>query len=130
MLNIDHTGNPEWYIHFCNPNLFCVSLAEDFSDSEDILPKEITKWNSNELMDKIEAADAEGTPGMKETRSVSSGTATLPQYVMRMCLCVTGELFNEMSVDYERATSEERLDEVCWSDRQLELNTQPSLLCC
>lgn len=26
---------------------------------------------------------------------------------------VLGELFKEMTVDYERATSEERLDEVC-----------------
>uniref|UniRef100_A0A8C2WKZ3 Phosphatidylinositol transfer protein membrane associated 2 n=1 Tax=Cyclopterus lumpus TaxID=8103 RepID=A0A8C2WKZ3_CYCLU len=50
---------------------------EDLSDSEEVLPKEIAKWNSNELMDKIEAADTEETP-----------------------------------VDYERATSEERLDEV------------------
>ncbi|XP_033946822.1 membrane-associated phosphatidylinositol transfer protein 2-like isoform X4 [Pseudochaenichthys georgianus] len=55
---------------------------EDLSDNEDALPKEITKWNSNDLMDKIEAADSEETPG---------------------------EL--EMTVDYERATSEERLDE-------------------
>ncbi|KAK5871507.1 hypothetical protein PBY51_004387 [Eleginops maclovinus] len=57
---------------------------EDLSDSEDVMPKEITKWNSNDLMDKIEAADTEETPG---------------------------ELFKEMTVDYERATSEERLDE-------------------
>ncbi|XP_034004687.1 membrane-associated phosphatidylinositol transfer protein 2-like isoform X4 [Trematomus bernacchii] len=57
---------------------------EDLSDNEDALPKEITKWNSNDLMDKIEAADTEETPG---------------------------ELFKEMTVDYERATSEERLDE-------------------
>uniref|UniRef100_A0AAR2JFX7 DDHD domain-containing protein n=1 Tax=Pygocentrus nattereri TaxID=42514 RepID=A0AAR2JFX7_PYGNA len=28
---------------------------EDFSDSEEIFPKEIAKWNSNDLMDKIEA---------------------------------------------------------------------------
>ncbi|XP_034396536.1 membrane-associated phosphatidylinositol transfer protein 2-like isoform X1 [Cyclopterus lumpus] len=57
---------------------------EDLSDSEEVLPKEIAKWNSNELMDKIEAADTEETPG---------------------------ELLKEMTVDYERATSEERLDE-------------------
>ncbi|XP_071776515.1 membrane-associated phosphatidylinositol transfer protein 2-like isoform X1 [Centroberyx gerrardi] len=57
---------------------------EDLSDNEEVFPKEIAKWNSNDLMDKIEAADAEGTPG---------------------------ELYKEMTVDYERATSEERLDE-------------------
>uniref|UniRef100_A0A3P9IXS0 Phosphatidylinositol transfer protein membrane associated 2 n=1 Tax=Oryzias latipes TaxID=8090 RepID=A0A3P9IXS0_ORYLA len=39
---------------------------EDFSDGEEVFPKEITKWNSNDLMDKIEAA--EETPGtMKMT---------------------------------------------------------------
>uniref|UniRef100_A0A8C5C2S8 DDHD domain-containing protein n=1 Tax=Gadus morhua TaxID=8049 RepID=A0A8C5C2S8_GADMO len=30
---------------------------EDLSDNEDVFPKEISKWNSNDLMDKIEAAD-------------------------------------------------------------------------
>ncbi|XP_074527050.1 membrane-associated phosphatidylinositol transfer protein 2-like isoform X6 [Halichoeres trimaculatus] len=58
---------------------------EDFSDSEEVLPKEIAKWNSNDLMDKIEAADTEETPG---------------------------ELFKEMTVDYERSASEDRLDEM------------------
>ncbi|XP_077942750.1 membrane-associated phosphatidylinositol transfer protein 2 isoform X7 [Gasterosteus aculeatus] len=55
---------------------------EDLSDGEEVFPKEIAKWNSNDLMDKMEAA--EETPG---------------------------ELLKEMTVDYERATSEERLDE-------------------
>ncbi|XP_037114774.1 membrane-associated phosphatidylinositol transfer protein 2 isoform X3 [Syngnathus acus] len=36
---------------------------EDFSDSEEVLPKQITKWNSNDLMDKIEAPDMEETAG-------------------------------------------------------------------
>ncbi|XP_006789753.1 membrane-associated phosphatidylinositol transfer protein 2-like isoform X6 [Neolamprologus brichardi] len=58
---------------------------EDLSDGEEVFPKEIAKWNSNDLMDKIEAAETEETPG---------------------------ELFKEMTVDYERATSEERLDEM------------------
>ncbi|XP_075882035.1 membrane-associated phosphatidylinositol transfer protein 2-like isoform X3 [Nelusetta ayraudi] len=57
---------------------------EDFSDPEDVLPKEISKWNSNDLMDKIEAADPEEAPG---------------------------ELLKEMTVDYERGASEDRLDE-------------------
>uniref|UniRef100_A0AAQ4PFR4 DDHD domain-containing protein n=1 Tax=Gasterosteus aculeatus aculeatus TaxID=481459 RepID=A0AAQ4PFR4_GASAC len=56
---------------------------EDLSDGEEVFPKEIAKWNSNDLMDKMEAA--EETPG---------------------------ELLKEMTVDYERATSEERLDEL------------------
>ncbi|KAM8760385.1 membrane-associated phosphatidylinositol transfer protein 2-like isoform 8-T10 [Acanthopagrus schlegelii] len=58
---------------------------EDLSDGEEVLPKEISKWNSNDLMDKIEAGEAEETPG---------------------------ELFKEMTMDYERAASEERLDEM------------------
>uniref|UniRef100_A0A8C2EQA6 Phosphatidylinositol transfer protein membrane associated 2 n=1 Tax=Cyprinus carpio TaxID=7962 RepID=A0A8C2EQA6_CYPCA len=32
---------------------------EDFSDNEEIFVKEITKWSSNDLMDKIETAEAE-----------------------------------------------------------------------
>ncbi|XP_041792984.1 membrane-associated phosphatidylinositol transfer protein 2-like isoform X2 [Chelmon rostratus] len=66
---------------------------EDLSDSEDVLPKEIAKWNSNDLMDKIEAVDTEETPG---------------------------ELFKEMTVDYERAASEERLDEESSSQQCLQ----------
>ncbi|XP_055775791.1 membrane-associated phosphatidylinositol transfer protein 2-like isoform X7 [Salvelinus fontinalis] len=58
---------------------------EDLSDDEQIFPKEIAKWNSNDLMDKIEAADAEDIPG---------------------------ELYKDMAGDYERAASEERLDEM------------------
>nr|XP_054587681.1 membrane-associated phosphatidylinositol transfer protein 2 isoform X6 [Nothobranchius furzeri] len=58
---------------------------EDLSDGEEVFPKEIAKWNSNDLMDKIEAADTEETPD---------------------------EPFKEMTADYERATSEDRLDEI------------------
>lgn len=46
---------------------FCVTPAEDLSDGEEVFPKEIAKWNSNDLMDKIEAADAEETPGIQLT---------------------------------------------------------------
>ncbi|XP_060895211.1 membrane-associated phosphatidylinositol transfer protein 2-like isoform X3 [Labrus mixtus] len=66
---------------------------EDFSDSEEVLPKEITKWNSNDLMDKIEAADTEENQG---------------------------ELFKEMTVDYERSASEDRLDEESSSQQCLQ----------
>ncbi|XP_058387286.1 membrane-associated phosphatidylinositol transfer protein 2 isoform X4 [Diceros bicornis minor] len=34
---------------------------EDLSDSEEIFPKDITKWNSNDLMDKIESPEPEDT---------------------------------------------------------------------
>uniref|UniRef100_A0A3Q4BP59 DDHD domain-containing protein n=1 Tax=Mola mola TaxID=94237 RepID=A0A3Q4BP59_MOLML len=50
---------------------------EDFSDNEEVLPKEITKWNSNDLMDKIEAADTEESPGMMKTPSESSSQQCL-----------------------------------------------------
>ncbi|KAJ8380254.1 hypothetical protein SKAU_G00010320 [Synaphobranchus kaupii] len=36
---------------------------EDLSDNEEVFPKEITKWSSNDLMDKIEAADTEEAQG-------------------------------------------------------------------
>ncbi|KAL0979379.1 hypothetical protein UPYG_G00184310 [Umbra pygmaea] len=55
---------------------------EDWSGDEELLPKVIAKWNSNDLMDKIDAADPEDS---------------------------TGDLFK--AGDYERAASEERLDE-------------------
>uniref|UniRef100_A0A8C7VL17 DDHD domain-containing protein n=1 Tax=Oncorhynchus mykiss TaxID=8022 RepID=A0A8C7VL17_ONCMY len=40
---------------------------EDLSGDEEVFPKEIAKWNSNDLMDKIESADAEDTPGMERS---------------------------------------------------------------
>uniref|UniRef100_A0A8D3B2A2 DDHD domain-containing protein n=1 Tax=Scophthalmus maximus TaxID=52904 RepID=A0A8D3B2A2_SCOMX len=40
---------------------------EDLSDGEEVFPKEIAKWNSNDLMDKIETADAEETQGQNYT---------------------------------------------------------------
>ncbi|XP_069611908.1 membrane-associated phosphatidylinositol transfer protein 2 isoform X9 [Ranitomeya imitator] len=33
--------------------------AHDLSDNEEVLPKEITKWSSNDLMDKIETAETD-----------------------------------------------------------------------
>ncbi|XP_028826770.1 membrane-associated phosphatidylinositol transfer protein 2 isoform X2 [Denticeps clupeoides] len=36
---------------------------EDFSDNEEIIPKEITKWSSNDLMDKIETSEADEAQG-------------------------------------------------------------------
>uniref|UniRef100_A0A4W6GCK3 Phosphatidylinositol transfer protein membrane associated 2 n=1 Tax=Lates calcarifer TaxID=8187 RepID=A0A4W6GCK3_LATCA len=44
---------------------------EDLSDGEEVFPKEIAKWNSNDLMDKIEAADTEETsdPSLCESSS-------------------------------------------------------------
>uniref|UniRef100_A0A8C7NTK2 DDHD domain-containing protein n=1 Tax=Oncorhynchus mykiss TaxID=8022 RepID=A0A8C7NTK2_ONCMY len=45
---------------------------EDLSDDEQVFPKEIAKWNSNDLMDKIEAADAEDNPAdvLKELQNL------------------------------------------------------------
>ncbi|XP_023834619.1 membrane-associated phosphatidylinositol transfer protein 2-like isoform X2 [Salvelinus sp. IW2-2015] len=57
---------------------------EDLSGDEEVFPKEIAKRNSNDLMDKIESADAEDT---------------------------TGELYKDMAGDYEREAGDERLDE-------------------
>ncbi|XP_017162217.1 membrane-associated phosphatidylinositol transfer protein 2-like isoform X5 [Poecilia reticulata] len=57
---------------------------EDLSDGEEVFPKEIAKWNSNDFMDKIETVDTDDSP----------------------------ENFKEMSIDYDRASSEDRLDEM------------------
>ncbi|XP_064793314.1 membrane-associated phosphatidylinositol transfer protein 2-like isoform X2 [Oncorhynchus masou masou] len=57
---------------------------EDLSGDEEVFPKEIAKWNSNDFMDKIESADAEDT---------------------------AGELYKDMAGDYEREAGDERLDE-------------------
>ncbi|XP_060106116.1 membrane-associated phosphatidylinositol transfer protein 2 isoform X5 [Heteronotia binoei] len=35
---------------------------EDLSESEEVFPKEITKWSSNDLMDKIETPESEDVP--------------------------------------------------------------------
>ncbi|CAL9682349.1 unnamed protein product [Knipowitschia caucasica] len=43
---------------------------EDFSDNEEIFPKEIAKWNSNDLMDKIETIEVDGA---QETLYQDSG---------------------------------------------------------
>ncbi|XP_051541765.1 membrane-associated phosphatidylinositol transfer protein 2-like isoform X5 [Myxocyprinus asiaticus] len=51
---------------------------EDFSDNEEIFAKEITKWSSNDLMDKIETAEAEEAQGdlYQESGVEFSGTAS------------------------------------------------------
>uniref|UniRef100_A0A670K6T5 Phosphatidylinositol transfer protein membrane associated 2 n=1 Tax=Podarcis muralis TaxID=64176 RepID=A0A670K6T5_PODMU len=36
---------------------------EDLSENEEVFPKEITKWSSNDLMDKIETPESEEVPG-------------------------------------------------------------------
>ncbi|KAJ8005652.1 hypothetical protein DPEC_G00120150 [Dallia pectoralis] len=68
---------------------------EDLSDDEEILPKEVSKWNSNDLLDKTDAGDVEDS---------------------------SGELYKDMSRDYERTTSEEKLDE----ELSLQQDLQPS----
>lgn len=81
--------SPERHNTIVNHYVSCVAPAEDLSDSEDVLPKEIAKWNSNDLMDKIEAADTEETPGMMMNLSITLWTVALPQNLMlKMCMCV------------------------------------------
>ncbi|XP_016132675.1 membrane-associated phosphatidylinositol transfer protein 2-like isoform X4 [Sinocyclocheilus grahami] len=51
---------------------------EGFSDNEEIFAKEITKWSSNDLMDKIETAEAEEAQGdYQESGGEFSGTASV-----------------------------------------------------
>uniref|UniRef100_A0A8D3CHQ8 DDHD domain-containing protein n=1 Tax=Scophthalmus maximus TaxID=52904 RepID=A0A8D3CHQ8_SCOMX len=59
---------------------------EDLSDGEEVFPKEIAKWNSNDLMDKIETADAEETQGTTKTLNTSSDShAAVILDVKNMC---------------------------------------------
>lgn len=65
-----------WKYTSVDHNLFCVTPAEDLSDGEEVFPKEIAKWNSNDLMDKIEAADTEETPGTMKSMHILSWRVT------------------------------------------------------
>ena len=42
-----------------------MCLAEDFSDNEEMFAKEITKWSSNDLMDKIETIEVDEAQGRR-----------------------------------------------------------------
>jgi len=45
-----------------------VSFAEDFSDNEEMFAKEITKWSSNDLMDKMETMEVDEAQGQCTSR--------------------------------------------------------------
>uniref|UniRef100_A0AAR2LUT3 DDHD domain-containing protein n=1 Tax=Pygocentrus nattereri TaxID=42514 RepID=A0AAR2LUT3_PYGNA len=66
---------------------------EDLSDSEEIFSKEITKWSSNDLMDKIETAEAD------ESQS---------------------DLYQESGVEYSETGNVERLNEGCSAQQGLQ----------
>lgn len=61
---------------------------EDLSDNEEMFPKEITKWSSNDLMDKIETPE---------------------------CDDVQGDLYHETSAEYHVGSSVERLSIIEYS---------------
>ncbi|XP_066545991.1 membrane-associated phosphatidylinositol transfer protein 2 isoform X2 [Amia ocellicauda] len=51
---------------------------EDLSDNEELFPKEITKWSSNDLMDKIETTDTDEVQGdLYQDTTVASGVEGL-----------------------------------------------------
>ncbi|KAM9526487.1 membrane-associated phosphatidylinositol transfer protein 2 isoform 5-T7 [Guaruba guarouba] len=70
---------------------------EDLSDNEEMFPKEITKWSSNDLMDKIETPE---------------------------CDDVQGDLYHETSAEYHVASSVERLSII--EDESAQPLMQPS----
>ncbi|XP_068767446.1 membrane-associated phosphatidylinositol transfer protein 2 isoform X13 [Struthio camelus] len=70
---------------------------EDLSDNEEMFPKEITKWSSNDLMDKIETPE---------------------------CDDVQGDLYHETSAEYHVASSVERLSII--EDESVQPLMQPS----
>uniref|UniRef100_A0A671VM38 Phosphatidylinositol transfer protein membrane associated 2 n=1 Tax=Sparus aurata TaxID=8175 RepID=A0A671VM38_SPAAU len=63
---------------------------EDFSDNEEMFAKEMTKWSSNDLMDKIETIEvdeAQGRRGLKLRASTSVKTLNLnPDCSAQQCL--------------------------------------------
>uniref|UniRef100_A0A8C7CXU0 Phosphatidylinositol transfer protein membrane associated 2 n=1 Tax=Oncorhynchus kisutch TaxID=8019 RepID=A0A8C7CXU0_ONCKI len=63
---------------------------EDLSGDEEVFPKEIAKWNSNDLMDKIESADAEDTPGMERSADLSSQQCLQPSKIHVLILVLHG----------------------------------------
>ncbi|XP_010190080.1 PREDICTED: membrane-associated phosphatidylinositol transfer protein 2 isoform X2 [Mesitornis unicolor] len=70
---------------------------EDLSDNEEMFPKEITKWSSNDLMDKIETPE---------------------------CDDVQGDLYHEPSAEYHVGSSVEQLSIV--EDESVQPLMQPS----
>ncbi|XP_033923900.1 membrane-associated phosphatidylinositol transfer protein 2 isoform X5 [Melopsittacus undulatus] len=70
---------------------------EDLSDNEEMFPKEITKWSSNDLMDKIETPE---------------------------CDDVQGDLYQETSAEYHVGSSVERLSII--EDESAQPLMQPS----
>ncbi|XP_050762688.1 membrane-associated phosphatidylinositol transfer protein 2 isoform X2 [Gymnogyps californianus] len=70
---------------------------EDLSDNEEMFPKEITKWSSNDLMDKIETPE---------------------------CDDVQGDLYHEPSAEYHVGSSVERLSII--EDESVQPLMQPS----
>uniref|UniRef100_A0A8C8VFM4 Phosphatidylinositol transfer protein membrane associated 2 n=1 Tax=Pelusios castaneus TaxID=367368 RepID=A0A8C8VFM4_9SAUR len=69
---------------------------EDLSDNEEVFPKEITKWSSNDLMDKIETTECD----------------------------VQGDLYHETSTEYHVGSSVERLGII--EDESVQPLMQPS----
>ncbi|XP_069727250.1 membrane-associated phosphatidylinositol transfer protein 2 isoform X3 [Phaenicophaeus curvirostris] len=70
---------------------------EDLSDNEEMFPKEITKWSSNDLMDKIETPE---------------------------CDDVQGDLYRETPAEYHVGSSVERLSII--EDQSVQSLMQPS----
>uniref|UniRef100_A0A8C1RPF4 Phosphatidylinositol transfer protein membrane associated 2 n=1 Tax=Cyprinus carpio TaxID=7962 RepID=A0A8C1RPF4_CYPCA len=96
---------------------------EDLSDNEDIFAKEITKWNSNDLMDKIDTAEAEESQGdYQESGGEFSGTASVDR-LNEVCLqfmpsCVLIQCIRLFAARNDPACSLFFYDEGCLSNSQ------------
>uniref|UniRef100_A0A8D3BZF7 Phosphatidylinositol transfer protein membrane associated 2 n=1 Tax=Scophthalmus maximus TaxID=52904 RepID=A0A8D3BZF7_SCOMX len=71
---------------------------EDFSDNEEMFAKVITKWSSNDLMDKIDTIDADEAQGSRPSVfyyrmlfQIEQGTSscTLVKETLDMCSCLS-----------------------------------------
>uniref|UniRef100_A0A8C1RNW0 Phosphatidylinositol transfer protein membrane associated 2 n=1 Tax=Cyprinus carpio TaxID=7962 RepID=A0A8C1RNW0_CYPCA len=91
---------------------------EDLSDNEDIFAKEITKWNSNDLMDKIDTAEAEESQGdYQESGGEFSGTASVDR-LNEVCLQLCIFMPSCVLIQCIRLLSPYSYDEGCLSNSQ------------
>lgn len=102
------------------PHILLRSLSspEDLSDSEDMFPKDITKWNSNDLMDKMESPELEDTQGKYPRAAwhpVLWGLGSLPfgapqRHQFTALLLLADSLYRPSGPEFRVASSVEQLN--------------------
>lgn len=86
-----------------------VPLTEDFSDNEEIFVKDITKWSSNDLMDKIETIEVDEAQGRTPWRGKNDQELTSHSLLMNVC---TETLYQESGGEFAVLSNEGQQMEV------------------